>query len=224
MGRRRCCFSRSLPPLQVAVHRRFVPLLLAASLIAAPLRAQTPFTLVDGGSVSAFGYFVGPYNGIMGTGGAAQSLFLYCVDFEHTSVPGEQWSANLTNLGTGIGIGTNTRSADLALYRQAAWLTTQYALHPEATADIQATIWNLFGTMAGVAPSSDFWFVQTMNNYASLDYSGFFVATDVNMALSTSAQELIVVTPEPTSMVLLATGLLVMFGVVGRRTRKSTAL
>jgi hypothetical protein len=205
------------------VHRRILPLLVAASLVAAPLRAQTPFTLVDGGSVSAFGYFVGPYNGIMGSGSAAQSLFLYCVDFEHTSVAGEQWTANLTNLGTGIGIGTNTRSADLALYRQAAWLTTQYALHPEATADIQATIWNLFGTLAGVAPSSDYWFVQAANNYASLDYSGFVVATDVNMALSTSAQEVIVVTPEPATMVLLATGLLLVLGVAVRRTRKSPA-
>jgi hypothetical protein len=199
------------------VHRRFVPLLLAASFIAAPLRAQTPFTLVDGGSVSAFGYQVGPYNGIMGSGSSAQSLFLYCVDVAHTSVPGEVWTANLTDLGTGIGIGTNTRSADLTLYRQAAWLTTQYASHPDATADIQATIWNLFGGAAGVTPSSDYWFVQAVTNYASLDYSGFLVATDVNKDLAASAQEVIVVTPEPASAALLATGLLLVLGAATRQ-------
>jgi hypothetical protein len=198
--------------------------MLAASLVAAaPLHAQTPFTFVDGGSVSAFGYLVGPYNGLIGTGSSAQSVFLYCVDYAHTITPGEQWNANLTNLGTGAGIGTNTRSADLTLYRQAAWLTTQYALHPEATADIQATIWNLFGTSPGV-PSSNYWFLQAQSSYASLDYSSFLVATDVNMALSTSAQEFIVVTPEPASMALLATGLLMVFGVAGRRARRRGTL
>jgi hypothetical protein len=217
MSLRRRWFSRPSPLLQAAVHRRILPLLVAASLVAAPLRAQTPFTLVDGGPVSAFGYQVGPYNGIMGSGSSAQSLFLYCVDVAHTSVPGEQWTATLTNLGTGIGIGTNTRSADLTLYREAAWLTTQYALHPEATADIQATIWNLFGTAAGVTPSSDYWFVQAMTNYASLDYSGFLVATDVNKDLAASAQEVIVVTPEPASAALLATGLFLVLAVGSRR-------
>ena len=202
------------------MHRRILPLVLAASFVAAPLRAQTAFTLIDGGPVTAFGYQVGPYNGIMGSGSAAQSLFLYCVDVAHTSVPGEMWMANLTDLGTGIGIGTNTRSADLTRYRQAAWLTTQYALHPEATADIQATIWNLFGSLAGVAPSSDFWFTQAAANYASLDYHGFLVATDVNMTLAASAQEVIVVTPEPASMALLATGLVLMIGVASHRVRE----
>lgn len=205
------------------MHRRILPLLLAASFGAAPLRAQTPFTLVDGGSASAFGYLVGPYNGIMGSGSSAQSLFLYCVDVAHNSVPGEQWLANLTNLGTGVGIGTNTRVADLALYRQAAWLTTQYALHPEATADIQATIWSLFGTVPGVTPSSDFWFVQATTNYASLDYSGFFVVTDINKNLAASAQEVIVVTPEPASAALLVTGLFLMLG-AARQMRKRRTL
>lgn len=202
------------------MSRRFVRFLFAASLVAAaPLRAQTPMTFVDGGSVAAFGFLVGPYNGIMGTGSSAQSLFLYCVDFAHEVHNGEQWNANLTNLGTGAGIGTNTRSADLSLYREAAWLTTQYALHPEATGDIQATIWNLFGTMPGVVPSSNYWFTQAVSNYASLDYGSFVVVTDVNKALDSSAQEFIVVTPEPASAVLLATGLLGIAGVAVRKRR-----
>ena len=204
------------------MFRRFVPLALAAALAAAPVQAQTPFTYVDGGSVSAFGYMVGPANGIMGAGSSAQSLFLYCVDFGHSVTPGQQWSANLTNLGTGVGVGTNTRSADLTLYRQAAWLTTQYALHPESTADIQATIWNLFMAAGGAQPSSNFWLVQAQNNYGALDYSGFLVATDVNMALSTSAQEFIVVTPEPATLALMATGLFLLIA-VRRRTSRGSA-
>jgi PEP-CTERM putative exosortase interaction domain len=199
--------------------------MLAASFVAAaPLHAQTPITLVGGSPVSAFGYEVGPYTGILGTGSSAQSLFIYCVDFTHTVVPGQQWEVNLTNLGTGAGIGTNTRSGDLQAYRQAAWLTTQYALHPDATADIQATIWNLFGSIAGVVPSSDYWFQQAQANYASLDYGSFLVATDVNMAQENSAQEFIVVTPEPSTVALLATGLLCVVGVATRSRRRQRSL
>ena len=117
-------------------------------------------------------------------------------------------------------MGTNTRSANLALYRQAAWLSTQYALHPEATGDIQATIWNLFAVAAGAQPSSGFWLTEAQTKYGSLDYSSFLVVTDVNMALESSAQEFIVVTPEPATVALLGTGLLVVFGAATRRQRK----
>jgi hypothetical protein len=217
--------SLPVPLAHLPVHHRFVRLLLAAAFVAAaPLRAQTSFTLVSGSPVSAFGYEVGPYSGILGTGSSAQTLFIYCIDVAHTVTPGQQWEVNLTNLGTGAGIGTNTRSGDLELYRQAAWLTTQYAPHPEATADIQATIWNLFGTFAGVAPSSDYWFLQAQANYASADYSGFLVATDVNMALETSGQEFIIVTPEPSTVALFATGLLGVLGVAARSRRRRGAL
>ena len=215
-----------IPPsfAPLSVPRRFAGLLLAASFVAvAPLRAQTPLTLVEGGPVSAFGYQVGPYTGLLGAGSSAQSLFIYCVDVAHTVTPGQQWEVNLTNLGTGVGIGTNTRSGNLTAYRQAAWLTTQYALHPDATADIQATIWNLFGAAAGIAPSSNYWFLEAQNNYASLDYSGFLVATDVNMALEASAQEFILATPEPSTVILLATGLLGVLGVAARGRRRQAA-
>jgi hypothetical protein len=210
---------------EALVSSRLARLLLAASLVAAaPLEAQTSITMVDGGTIQAFGYLVGPYSGTMGSGSSSQSLFLYCVDFAHHVTPGETWDANLSNLGTGVGVGTNTRSADLTLYRQAAWLTTQYALHPEATADIQATIWNLFLVATGAQASSDYWLVQAQTNYGALDYSNFLVATDVNMGLSTSAQEFIVVTPEPATLALLATGMLLVFGVAGRRMQRREEL
>ncbi len=205
---------------------RLAPLLLVALLAAAtPAHAQTSFTFVNGGSVSAFGYLVGPYNGVEGSGSTARPLFLYCVDFSHHVTNGETWSANVTSLATGTNL-DNTRAGDMTLYRQAAWLTMQFASNPGDYGNIQATIWNLFQPVsAGVHASSGDWLTQAQLNYGSLDYSQFAVVTDVRRSALDGAQEFIIVsaTPEPASLVLLATGLAGVFCTVRRKRLQPTA-
>jgi hypothetical protein len=100
---------------------RFALLLATSLLFATRAEAQTPFTFTSGGTVTAYGYYVGNYSGLMGS----TNVTLNCVDFFHEVYIGSTWNANLTNLGTAT-TGVTTRFADLTLYREAAWLTTQY--------------------------------------------------------------------------------------------------
>lgn len=198
--------------------------LVASLCVASPLSAQTHFTFVNGGTVTAFGYYVGAYNGTAGTGASQKAVVLNCVDFFHEVYFGSQWEANLSSLGTGAGVGTYTRESNINLYRQAAWLTSQYAAASNYdVGQIQATIWNLFQP-AGVTASSNYWLTQAQNNYQTFDYSGYYVVTDVNAADPNSIQEFITKdvvpttsTPEPTSMFLLGSGLIGLAGVRARR-------
>ena len=158
---------------------------LAVLVTAFPLAADpidATFTGVNGDS--AFGYYVGPYYGDLGT----QAVVLDCVDFANDVYFGEQWYANLSSIETAQDL-LNTRYGSLPdalqLYQEAAWLTQQYALNPRSDyADIQATIWQLFDPSAP-SPSTNFWLYRAQANYMFGDYSDFFVVTNIGPVMPT---------------------------------------
>lgn len=225
------------------MRRNFNSLVVALSLAAAvPLGAQVSVAFVaphapGGGTVADFGVYMSPYTGTVN----GQTVTLNCDDFFHEVATGDTWMANETSLGGGSL--ANTRFGGLTnaltLYREAAWLTTQYnfpdpATDPGKTIAIQTAIWDLFSTgTPNVSGQSDadentaFWLSQAATKYTSIaDYSGFFVLTDVrsNTTLDSQSMQEFIVTPEPGTLVLLAPGLAGLVGFVRRRKSSGRAL
>lgn len=185
----------------------------ACRLFGDPIQA----TFVGVNGAEDFGYYVGPYYGELD----GEPVVFDCVDFANEVNFGQQWMVNLTPIDTTADL-ANMRYGwmpnALQLYREAAWLTEQYADSPVSDyGDIQATIWQLFDPSAP-SPSSDYWLREAEANYASGNYSGFFVVTNVGPVDPTGqVQEfLTVLTPEPKWMAAVGLGLIGMALVIRR--------
>jgi len=214
------------------MRRRISFLVLGAALqLAAPLHAQAVhFKFTDvGAGANAFGVYIGTYGGTRDFGGlSSQQVGLNCVDFFHEVVVGQEWNANISNLGAGD-VSLTRHAGSLDLYRQAAWLISNYnTTNVQAT---QGTLWNLFQNPGSNWTPDAALLAQAQAPHPGFDFSDFYVVTDVNAGGvndASSVQEFIVFdptlehtdvtpTPEAATFTLLGTGLL---GLGGFRVRR----
>lgn len=218
--------------MKTAFRAVLAGLVLAA--VASPAAAQTEtIKLTSTGSKTWNGYYVGPYQAQVISQPGSPTIDIYCVDFQHTVSVGQQWDATYSNV---MGDLSNTR-AGLAygetkartMYQQAAYLTTFYATaNSSQTGAINSAIWNIFYTGApdkggSGANSSSYWLTQAQNNYATagIDYRTFAVVTDVKFELGGKQEFLTTVTatPEPSTYLMMASGLIGLAGLGYRRRR-----
>lgn len=181
-------------------------------------------------AVTGYGYYVGPFSGTVTSNPTLPTISLFCVDVLNTIHWGQQWTANVTNLGFSS-IPNTRQPAALNNYRKAAWLTNQYSVTSTTQwAGIQAAIWNVMNPGAPNGGAAEQYWINQANTFSttagwnSYNWSQYYVLTPVGAAgfkTNHGTQEFITtspfVTPEPATLLLLATGLVGIVGFVAMR-------
>ena len=137
-----------------------------------------------------------------------------CDDYYHDGAPGDTWLANLTNLGTGDLSKVRFASTGLVAYEEAAWilLQTEVTSAPQ-WADMNFAIWHIFDPSVPIDTVAQNWIdlaeQEALRKFRGVDFSRVMIATPVDIdAPPTGDQEFMYITPEPGSLVLLASGVM----------------
>jgi hypothetical protein len=210
--------------------------LLAVGMILVPLAyANGPVQMVFQGVNGANDgqYYVSPYYGTMN----GQTVVLFCDDIINQVNFGQQWLANVTNLGTAVNTnnfsqtryGSATGSAVLGnpalAYEEAAWLTAQFASNPTDLVNLQYALWDIMnpGARGNGNATVQNWLLLASQNYGTVNLSNYAIVTNTGpLTLTGQVQEFIIRTPEPGTLALLICGLLALCVRLMRRGQLTT--
>ncbi len=197
--------------------RRFAVLSLLLLIVcfggAATASADTVKLIKFGDPIPSIG-FAGPYQGTLN----GSSIAMVCMSFDRRIVEGQTWQVTVNAL-TAQGVANalyGGQANALFKYQQVAFLTDQLTLHPDKSGDIQIAIWNIFNSATPDTAGSSAWLaLAASQNFSGYDFSKFRILTPTDISRR-GPQEMMTTVPEPTTMLLLGTGL----AAIGAKLRK----
>jgi PEP-CTERM motif len=160
-----------------------------------------------------------------------------CDDYAHGGVPGDIWEANITSLGSNnlslTRFGFEDSALGLYRYRAAAWILLQTLDTPRSEySDMNYAVWHIFDRDAPLDPGAQAWFdaarAEAARGFPGVPFDAVYIITPVDQydGDPSHPQEFLTLdaaagvprggrgfggdgtTPEPGTLVLLATGLL----------------
>jgi len=146
-----------------------------------------------------------------------------CDDYYHDGTPGDIWMAYLTDLGTGNLATLRFASSGLVAYEEAGWILLQTRVtSPPQWADMNFAVWHIFNPTVPIDSAAQNWInlavQEAQMGFFGVDFNYVMIGTPVDIhAPPTGDQEFMWITPEPGSLILLASGALGLASVLRRK-------
>jgi len=185
----------------------------------------------NGNWQNGYPYYIQPTNGPAG-----DIIAVMCDDYIHGGQPGDEWMANITNLGSGNlsltrfnDIGGPNALYPLLQYDEAGWLLLETQVtQTNQWLPITYAVWNIFDPSSPCDVNCQAWLTAAIQEgqigFPGVDFNKVYVVTPVNQhdPDPNGIQEFMYIgqdpqgggpgatSPEPGTLVLMGTGVLVL--------------